>query len=207
MAPLPDWVLKYKTKGIYARKTKNGYALYKGHSERVKGKGYPVFRCDEYLGVVTQEQGLIPSAPPVKPGIRVLRFGFARVVESSCAILRKTPAKIGLDADLLFVRAVLGLEGRETPGGYESSYLSIMFPSLDLNRELAGNESSRLTTMRVQITSKLRERYGADLDEILELGQDLYAVFVNGTWHLSRVEERLVSLAAKHAVLLTLGGN
>jgi hypothetical protein len=79
MPPLPDWVLKYKTKGIYTKKTKHGYALYRGHSERVPGKSYPVFRCDEYLGIVTEQEGLVPSRPPVKPAIRSCVMGSARL--------------------------------------------------------------------------------------------------------------------------------
>ena len=206
MPQLPEWVLKYKTKGVYARKTKNGYALYKGHSERVKGKSYPVFRCDEYLGIVTQENGLVPSSPPVKPGIKVLRYGLARIVESSCASLRKNPHRLGFDGELLFVRAVLSIEYREHGNGYETSYLSLMFPSLDLERHLNAKEQSQLTTMKTQMRSKLQERFGQDTDELLELSRDLYAVFVNENWHLSYTDERLISLAAKHAVLFDLGG-
>jgi len=206
MPQLPEWVLKYKTKGVYARKTKDGYALYKGHSERVKGKSYPVFRCDEYLGIVTQEKGLVPSSPPVKPGIKVLRYGLARIIESSCASLRKNPQRLGFDGELLFVRAVLSLEGREHRKGYETSYLSLMFPSLDLERHLNAKEQSQLTTMKTQMVSKLRERFGQDADELLALSTDLYAVFVNESWHLSYTDERLATLATKHAVLLDLGG-
>lgn len=207
MPNLPEWVLKYKTKGVYARKTKNGYALYRGHSERIKGKSYPVFRCDEYLGIVTEEKGLVPSSPPVKPGIRVLRYGLARIIESSCALLRKNPQRIGFDGELLFVRAVLSIEGRENRNGYETSYLSLMFPSLNLERELTVEEQSQLRTMKTQIPSKLRQRFRQDTDELLELSSDLYAVFVNESWHLSYRDERLISLAAKHAVLLDLGGS
>lgn len=202
MSSLPDWVLKYKQKGVYARKTKHGYALYKGHSERVPGKPYPVFRCDEYLGIVTEQHGLTPSRPPVKPGIRVYRYGFARVVEGSCAILRKNPQRLGLDAQMLFVRAALGIEGRETPQGFESSYLSVMFPSVDMHTSLGEQQKNALATMRVQMTSKLHDRFADDHDELLELSSDLYAVHVNGTWHLSHIPERLTYLAANHALSL-----
>lgn len=207
MSSLPDWVLKYKKKGVYARKTKNGYALYKGHSERVPEKSYPVFRCDEYLGIVTKENGLTPSRPPVKPGIRVLRYGFARVLEGSCAVLRKHPQRLGLDADLLFVRAALGIEGRESLQGLRSSYLSIMFPSVDIDKSLNKQQDNALSVMKLQMASRLRDRFGKDHDELLALSSDLYAVYVNGGWHLSEIPERLKHLAVKYAVLLERGGN
>ncbi len=207
MSTLPDWVLKYKKKGIYARKTKHGYALYKGHSERVPGKSYPVFRCDEYLGIVTEEHGLMPSRPPVKPGIRVFRYGFSRVLEASCTLLRKHPQRLGLDAEMLFVRAVLGIEGRESLQGFESSYLSVMFPSVDMDKSLSEQQENALSVMRIQMTSRLRDRFGGDHDELLGLSSDLYVVYVNSTWHLSEIPERLKYLAAKHAVLLERGVN
>lgn len=206
MGQLPDWVLKYKKKGIYARKTKHGYALYRGHSERVKGKAYPVFRCDEYLGIVTEEHGLTPSKPPVKPGITVLRYGMVQVIEAVCAILRKHPQQSGLDADLLFVRAVLDLEGRESPQGYESSYLSQRFPSVDLHQSLDEQHNRALTTMKKQMASKLRDCYGRDREELLDLSSDVYAVHVNESWHLSKVSDRLEELLASYAIRFELGG-
>ncbi len=206
MSSLPDWVLKYKKKGVYTRKTKYGYALYRGHSERIKGKKYPVFRCDEYLGIVTEEHGLTPSRPSVKPGIIVLRYGVSRLLEASCALLRMNPQKLGLDAELLFVRAVLGIERRETQQGFESSYLSVLFPAVDMHKHLSDQQERYLSTMRLQVASKLRDRFGMDHDELLELSSDVYAVHVNGGWHLSDIPERLASLTAKYAVLFDLGG-
>lgn len=206
MAPLPDWVLKHKTKGIYAKKTKNGYALYRGHSERVAGKNYPVFRCDEYLGIVTEQDGLVPSRPPVKPGINVLRYGFCRVVETSCNILRKHPKRLGLDADVLFVRAALDLEGKQNLYGYEGSWFSILFPEMDLGRILTDAEEQYLPILRRQVESKLRDRLGDGFDEMLALSSNLYAVHVNGGWHLSDISERLEHLGVKYSVSFGLGG-
>jgi len=207
MAPLPDWVLKYKKKGVYARKTKSGYALYRGHSERVTGKKYPVFRCDEYLGIVTEADGLKPSRPPVKPTIKVLRYGFSRILEASCAVLRKHPQRLGLDAELLYVHAALGLEGRESVQGFASSYLSLMFPSVDMQKPLSDQQERYLSSMRLQVASKPRDRYGEDYDELRELSADVYALYVNGGWHLSEISQRLAYLAEKHAVLFEIGGD
>ena len=76
MPQLLDWVLKYKTKGIYAKKAKNGYALYRGYSESAAEKSYPVFRCDVYLGIVTEQESLVPSRPPVKPVFDTVKIPF-----------------------------------------------------------------------------------------------------------------------------------
>jgi hypothetical protein len=207
MPPLPDWVLKYKTKGIYTKKTKHGYALYRGHSERVPGKSYPVFRCDEYLGIVTEQEGLVPSRPPVKPAIRVLRYGFCQIVETSCRVLTRHPKRLGLDADVLFVKAALGMEGKENQIGYEGSWFSILFPKMDLDRVLTEAEGRYLPIMRRQVGSKLRDRLGPDFDEMLALSSNLYAVHVNGGWHLSDISGRLKHLGTKHSIPFELGGN
>lgn len=58
MHNLPDWVLKYKSKGTNIISKNGKYYLYKVHSERRKDKNYPVLVTDEYLGVIT-ENGLI----------------------------------------------------------------------------------------------------------------------------------------------------
>ncbi len=206
MPTLPEWVLRYKTKGVYVKKTKTGYALYRGHSERVEGKPYPVFRCDEYLGIVTEADGLVPSRPPVKGSVRVLRYGLCQAAQAVCSVLRMHPRRLGLDADLLYVRAVLGYEGRESRAGYEGSWLSILFPGLDLDRGLDEREERVLSNLRRQVASKLEGGFGPDGRRLLELCADLYAVHVNGAWHLAGLGEELARLASRHSVPLDLGG-
>lgn len=60
MAKLPEWVEKYKEKGTTIRKINNKYYKYKVHSERQKGKKYPVLVQDALLGTIT-EDGFISS--------------------------------------------------------------------------------------------------------------------------------------------------
>ena len=57
----PTWVTKYKEKGTSIRKKGNKYYKYRVHSERRKDKKYPVLIQDEFLGVITKEDGFIPS--------------------------------------------------------------------------------------------------------------------------------------------------
>ncbi len=206
MKTLPDWVLKYKKKGIYVKKTKTGYALYRGHSERVPGKNYPVFKCDEYLGIVTEKDGLIPSKPPVKPGIKVFRYGFCRIAEFLCSVLRINPKKRGMNADVLFVKAVLAYEGMESQVGYEGSWLSILFPGLNLDKRLSEEEEYFLPTLKLQVKSKIEDGLGAEREELLALSANLYAVYVNGSWHLSELSERLKDLAVTKSISLEIGG-
>lgn len=50
---IPEWAIKHKIKGTIIRKRNNeSYYLYKVHSERQKGKKYPVLIQDEILGII-----------------------------------------------------------------------------------------------------------------------------------------------------------
>ena len=117
------------------------------------------------------------------------------------------PKRLGLDAETLFVRTTLGLEGKQSQQGYEGSWFSILFPEMNLNRALTKAEEQYLPTMRRQIESKLSERLGPDLEELLALCPNLYAVHVNGGWHLSQVPERLKHLGTRHSIPFELGGS
>lgn len=57
----PTWVTKYKEKGTSIRKKGNKYYKYRVHSERSKDKKYPILVQDEFLGVISEEEGFIPA--------------------------------------------------------------------------------------------------------------------------------------------------
>lgn len=206
MSAIPEWVQRYKTKGVYTKKLKAGYALYRGHSERVPGKPYPRFLCDEYLGIVTERDGLKSPRPPVRPGIRVLRYGFFVMAESACRGLREVPAKCGVPerAVLLYARAVLANEGRAGLHGYQGSWYSNQHPGLEIGSPLTQQEDAVLARMTRQAGSKLTALYGNDYEEMLILSEDVYAVHVNGSWHISQVSQRLEALGRKHGISFKL---
>ena len=194
MADYPDWLLPYKGKGMYVSKRKNGYALYRGHSERVPGKRNPVFRCDEYLGIVTEADGLIPSSPPVRPGVEVYRWGVWWLCEMCCRILRVPLEADGLDAGYLYCRAVLALEGSDGPSGYAGSWLSAEWPGVDVGRPCTAEEEARLARLRRQVRSKLSSLLGGDAEAALAMARNVYAVRVNGRLVLSAVPPGLSSV-------------
>lgn len=52
----PDWATKYKRPGTILRKKNNdSYLLFSAHSERQKGKKYPVLVQEELIGTITKE--------------------------------------------------------------------------------------------------------------------------------------------------------
>lgn len=51
----PDWATKYKRPGtILRKKSDNSYLLFSAHSERQKGKKYPVLVQEELIGTITE---------------------------------------------------------------------------------------------------------------------------------------------------------
>jgi len=198
MPDYPEWVLKYKTKGIYIKKTKNGYSLYRGHSERVDGKKYPVLRCDEYLGIVTEEDGLIPSRPPVKKGVAVKTYGIEYIAERCCSVLREPLKRRGLDDALLYAHALLSL-GREDNGSlYSMSILSCWHGGDDYLRQLSLEEEETIKRLKRQMKSKLEKVFEEDTEEAVSLLAGVYAVFVNERWVLSDIPERLGEILRMH---------
>ena len=52
----PDWASKYKRPGtILRKKNDNSYLLFSAHSERQKGKKYPVLVQEELIGTITKD--------------------------------------------------------------------------------------------------------------------------------------------------------
>ena len=192
MANYPEWLMQYKTKGIYVKRTKEGYALYRGHSERVEGKNYPVFKCDEYLGIATEKDGLITPKPSVRPGVKVRRFGLYAVCKPICAVLLRSPRRKGLDAELLYAHSLLRVEGVDTPEGFAGSWMSEVYPDLDINRSLTVMETGIVERITKQIRAKLRSKFGEEeWAQIAGMASNVYAVHVNGQWVMSTLPEEL----------------
>lgn len=204
MADYPEWLLKFKTKGVYAKKVKAGYALYRGHSERVEGKKYPVFRCDEYLGIVTEEKGLIPPMPPVRPVVEVLRLGLYAVSRPLCEPLLRNLRRRKMAADLLFAHALLRVECQDTLDGYKGSWLSRVFPDINIERRLGTNEASIAERMSKQIRAKIRSKYGEEADRLMAQASNVYAVHVNGQWVVSQLPSELENALGEKGVKIEI---
>lgn len=205
MADYPDWLMKYKTKGVYARKTKEGYALYRGHSERVEGCRYPRLVCDEYLGIVTESGGLRPSSPPVKDVIKVKSFGLWAVTDSLCGGLRKMPEFYAQEGETLFIRAFLTCFGISGATGYGKQWISTVHPAEEVLRELSGNEGTTVSRLARQVKGKLKGTLGKDFGIVIGDACDVYAVFVNGGWHVSECPRSLKEKAVAYGISFSLG--
>ena len=75
---MPDWVLKYKTKGYTVRFQAGQFSLIKVTSVRTPDKPYPQL-IQEHIGVITEKDGLIPKKirPDEEGGIVRLEYGLS----------------------------------------------------------------------------------------------------------------------------------
>ena len=204
MSDYPDWVKKYKTKGLYVVKRANGsYSLYKGHSERVEGKNYPVLKCDEYIGTITEENGLIPYNPTIKGIVKVYEYGLWALYDKVCGILRSVANHHNMDEEVLFRRAFLKVTENEDNLGYERQWISVQDKSIASLRELTIKESEVVKRLAIQLNSKLNDTLKEDASLIINLCKSLYVVHVNGKYVLSEMPKDLDSYLEKYGITIS----
>lgn len=76
---IPQWALKYKTKGFTVRPNGNGYALYKVSSYREKGCSYPKIK-QEYIASIDEQLGLIPKKSIRYDNTLPLEYGLSNII-------------------------------------------------------------------------------------------------------------------------------
>ncbi len=76
---IPQWALKYKTKGYTVRPNGNGYALYKVSSYREKGCSYPKIK-QEYIASIDEHLGLIPKKSIRYDNTLPLEYGLSNII-------------------------------------------------------------------------------------------------------------------------------
>ncbi len=204
MRELPEFVLKYKTKGTAIKFSKGNYYLYKVRSQREEGKKYPVVKS-EYIGVITEEKGLVTSHPSINGEIQVLKLGEALITEQTISYLKSVGEFYKQREALLYVRAVLYCFNlKELNRIYEHSYLSILYPNLNIEEQLTENEERTLERLKRQTKDKLKRIFKEDWPAICTLSQYLYAVHVNKKWRNSIIDPELAILATKYNLNLTI---
>ena len=207
MASYPDWVMKYKGPGLYVTKRKNGsYSIYRGHSERVKDKKYPVLKCDEYIGTITENEGLIPYLPSIKGEVRVYSYGLWALYDGVCGNLRKMPEHYKANGEIIFRRAYLTLINSANAISYEREWISVHNSAIPSLKELTEEENKLVLRLLKQMESRLRDSLKEDADEMIELAKSVYVVHVNERFILSSLPIRLINLLEKHKFAISFEG-
>ena len=194
--PYPPWVMEHKKKGMYVNKINEGtYRIYRGHSERVRGTSTVKRVVDEYIGTITEADGLIPTKPKVKGEVRTLRSGGYALVRWFCrtqieGILRR----MGDEGHSVAAVAVLHvLYGEATDFLYKNDWVGIAHPGVSLPLPpSAGSEAKRVARA---MSTTLASAVGEQLSAVLEASSFVYKVWVNGQWVNAAVPEQCKVLA------------
>jgi len=161
MPDYPGWVLEHKKKGTYINFQNGKYYLYAAHSERIPGTDKVRRVSDGYLGRITEKDGLVPAKKNLPANIMVYEYGLSETVLLLCAKVRTGLAReFRASADFVMAGGMLlFMHGEIRQELYESSWLSVRMPGLDMKK--APTEKQRTGMERVQrmIEDALKNRF------------------------------------------------
>ena len=194
--PYPPWVMEHKKKGMYVNKiNESTYRIYRGHSERVKGTGMVRRVVDEYIGTITETDGLILTKSKIKGEVRTLRSGgYALVRWFCCTQIEGVLRRMGEEGHSVAAVAVLHvLYGEATDFLYKNDWVGIAHPGVSLPLPpSAGSEAKRVARA---MSTTLASAVGEQLSAVLEASSFVYKVWVNGQWVNAAVPEQCKVLA------------
>lgn len=198
-ANYPEWVMRYKTEGTYVNRVGDTYYLYAAHSERVKGKKYPVRVSDGYLGKITEKDGFIP--PKEKQGVISYEFGFSYFVISKTPLiytaLKKSYTKNG---EFIYAAAILmyiyGTYSREL---LERSYLSLHF-SITYPESISSSLKTGIERGCRMISSSLSEMPNEEMINIRAYFSTVQLVRVHNRLHCTEKLPVVKELSEKYEI-------
>lgn len=164
----PDWLMKYKRKGIYfQKKDDDTYRVIRAHSERVPGKKHPRLVIDAYIGTATRTGGLVPYLPKVKGEVLVKRYGMYFLVYE-----RLRPLLLGEGLAQGYLWWAYGSSDRVA---WEADWVSEHEQYTHVGRF----EAQRIARA---LESLLRKELGNRYEQAVALAPFCYRVFANGKW-------------------------
>ena len=204
-ADYPEWVKKHLSKGVYVNKVGNKYYLYRAHSETRPGSNHPVKVVDEYLGRVTEEQGIIP----VKEKHReVLSYDFAipYAVDLCCQkILNGLRTSYRKNGTMVYVCAILSfLYGIADQELYLASWLSLKYPGLNIPDTPSEAALAGIERGKSMVTDVVKKTYGEDWLKIRAYFSNVVLLMPEGGTPTlpSRLSGHCVSLSRKYNLRL-----
>ena len=202
MSNYPDWVLKYKEKGTFINFSNGKYYLYAVHSERVAGTEKVRRVYDEYLGRITENDGLIPPKDKVSGEVFVFEYGLSATIISLCKdIYSGFRRSFKNRADFVMVSSILSV----IYGGYNEeifklSYLSIKFPDVDFNKNPTSNQLTAIERGIRMINNTLSEKFKYDKHDVMLHFQNVYKVKINNKFYISNNSNIAENLMKKYNI-------
>lgn len=202
MANYPEWVLKHKKKGTYINCVNGKYYLYAAHSERVPGTKKVRRISDGYIGRITEEDGLIPSRDKIAGDVVVYEYGLhITALKISGDILKGMRREFRTSAERVLVTGILlanGGAGDEEV--FKTSYLSVIYPDMNYNRELTEKQRIGAERCARMVNDKLSGITMGNKRIMTQLGH-VHAVAVNGKIYLSLISPSIMNWLKEHNIV------
>lgn len=200
----PDWVLKYKSKGVYITKKKDAYYLYRAHSQRIKGTAKVNRIFDGYIGRVTEKDGFIPVKDKITGDIVVFDFGLTAFCYSLCFdIYKGFKSSHRSYADTIFASAIFHALNLDI-SLFPNDALSLLLPKHSIkhldNPDII-NQIDRCTSMILYYLD-----HKVDSDDLLlikKLFPTIHVVYVNDSYRISSYTDNIQALLDKYHVEVT----
>lgn len=197
----PDWVLKYKSKGIYVSKKKDTYYLYRAHSQRIKGTDKVKRIFDGYIGRVTEEDGFIPVKDKISSDITVFEFGLTAFCYSLCFdIYKGFKSSHRTYADTIYAFAIFHALHYDI-SLFSTDALSLLLPKYSmkhLTKPEIANQIDRCTSMiRYYLDHKVSPD---DFLLIKQLFPTIHVVYINDSYRISSYTSKVQDLLDKYHV-------
>ncbi len=202
MANYPDWVMKFKEKGTFINYSNGKYYLYSAHSERVPGTGKVKRIYDEYLGRITEKDGLIPPKDKVSGEVFVLEYGLSATIISLCKNIHSGFRRNFKDkADFVMVCSILSIiYGGYNEDVFQLSYLSIKFPNVNFNKNPTLNQLTAIERGIRMINDTLYEKFKLDKQDIMLHFQHICKVKINNRFYISNKSNIVENLIKKYNI-------
>ena len=167
---MPAWALKYKTKGHTIRYQSGNFYLVKVSSVRVKDKPYPKV-LQEFIGIITEENGLIPKKVSLDEHslVSTLEFGLSNFLFHNFKRDLKRHISNDDGAELLITATIIQFMFSDI----HDDYLK-----LTLLPKITGiNSFELLTPRRIKVVERLLKRIETALDEAIPKQQQRRFLF------------------------------
>ncbi|GHU68887.1 hypothetical protein AGMMS49983_21840 [Clostridia bacterium] len=203
MADYPEWVLAHKRKGTYINFQNGKYYLYAAHSERIPGTDKVRRVSDGYLGRITEKDGFIPTRKKLTGDVLVYEYGLSAVVIPECERIRKRMSRDFREAvGFVVVSGALScMYGRATQEGYESSWISIRFPGLDMTKNPTKRQQAGSLRVAQMIAGILAKRFGDEYDDAILLLPLVHMVKMGSETHLAKIPAGTRAFIEKHGLV------
>jgi len=202
MSNYPDWVIKIKEKGTFINYSNGKYYLYAAHSERVPGTSKVKRVYDEYLGRITEKDGLIPPKDKVSGDVYVLEYGLSATILFLCKdIYSGFRRSFKGRADFIMIASILSfIYGRYNEEIFKSSYLSVLISDVDFNKTPTSNQLTAIERGICMINDTLSKKFKTDKQEIMLHFQNVYKVRINNRFYVSNKSDTVNNLIKKYNI-------